>query len=255
MTDEPLGSHVLELQVADVVEETDDARSLVFTVPDGPSARYPGRAAALCARPVPDAARAQRPHRLGGPLLLAVQLAVHRRPADRHRQAHRRRLRVELAVRQRPCRHEDPRARAVGHLRAQDARHRLPAAGRGQRHHADDGDLQVGARRGQRQGGADLRQPRRELGDLRRRAARTGRQVPRPADRRALAGIACRGCRARPRWPAWPRPYTGRDAYICGPGPFMAAAEEALEDAERARRRRSTSRCSSRWSPTRSPRS
>ena len=35
MTDEPLGSHVLELQVADVVEETDDARSLVFTVPDG----------------------------------------------------------------------------------------------------------------------------------------------------------------------------------------------------------------------------
>lgn len=36
MTDEPLGSHVLELQVADVVEETDDARSLVFKVPDAP---------------------------------------------------------------------------------------------------------------------------------------------------------------------------------------------------------------------------
>ena len=36
MTDEPLGSHVLELQVADVVEETADARSLVFRVPDGP---------------------------------------------------------------------------------------------------------------------------------------------------------------------------------------------------------------------------
>ncbi|MGZ5377321.1 MAG: 3-ketosteroid-9-alpha-hydroxylase, partial [Mycobacterium sp.] len=35
MTDEPLGSHVLELQVADVVRETDDARSLVFSVPDG----------------------------------------------------------------------------------------------------------------------------------------------------------------------------------------------------------------------------
>ncbi|HEU4360579.1 MAG TPA: ferredoxin--NADP reductase [Mycobacterium sp.] len=34
--DEPLGSHVLELQVADVVAETDDARSLVFTVPHGP---------------------------------------------------------------------------------------------------------------------------------------------------------------------------------------------------------------------------
>ena len=35
MTDEPLGSHVLELQVADVIAETDDSRSLVFTVPDG----------------------------------------------------------------------------------------------------------------------------------------------------------------------------------------------------------------------------
>jgi 3-ketosteroid 9alpha-monooxygenase subunit B len=33
--DEPLGSHVLELQIAEVVAETDEARSLVFTVPDG----------------------------------------------------------------------------------------------------------------------------------------------------------------------------------------------------------------------------
>lgn len=32
--DEPLGSHVVELEIADVVTETDDARSLVFTVPD-----------------------------------------------------------------------------------------------------------------------------------------------------------------------------------------------------------------------------
>jgi 3-ketosteroid 9alpha-monooxygenase subunit B len=35
VTDEPLGSHVLELQLADVIEETSEARSLVFTVPDG----------------------------------------------------------------------------------------------------------------------------------------------------------------------------------------------------------------------------
>jgi 3-ketosteroid 9alpha-monooxygenase subunit B len=35
VTDEPLGSHVLELQVGEVIKETDDARSLVFTVPDG----------------------------------------------------------------------------------------------------------------------------------------------------------------------------------------------------------------------------
>jgi 3-ketosteroid 9alpha-monooxygenase subunit B len=37
VTDEPLGSHVLELELADVVEETADARSLVFKVPDGAS--------------------------------------------------------------------------------------------------------------------------------------------------------------------------------------------------------------------------
>jgi len=34
--DEPLGDHVLELQIADVVAETDEARSLVFAVPDDP---------------------------------------------------------------------------------------------------------------------------------------------------------------------------------------------------------------------------
>lgn len=33
--DEPLGDHVLELQLAAVVDETADARSLVFSVPDG----------------------------------------------------------------------------------------------------------------------------------------------------------------------------------------------------------------------------
>jgi 3-ketosteroid 9alpha-monooxygenase subunit B len=35
VTDEPLGSHVLELEIADVIAETDDARSLVFKVPAG----------------------------------------------------------------------------------------------------------------------------------------------------------------------------------------------------------------------------
>jgi 3-ketosteroid 9alpha-monooxygenase subunit B len=35
VTDEPLGSHVLELEIADVITETDDARSLVFRVPAG----------------------------------------------------------------------------------------------------------------------------------------------------------------------------------------------------------------------------
>jgi 3-ketosteroid 9alpha-monooxygenase subunit B len=35
VTEEPLGTHVLELQLADVIDETADARSLVFKVPDG----------------------------------------------------------------------------------------------------------------------------------------------------------------------------------------------------------------------------
>ncbi len=34
--DEPLGDHVLELQIAEVIAETDEARSLVFAVPDAP---------------------------------------------------------------------------------------------------------------------------------------------------------------------------------------------------------------------------
>jgi 3-ketosteroid 9alpha-monooxygenase subunit B len=34
VTDEPLGSHVLELQIAEVIDETADARSLVFTTPE-----------------------------------------------------------------------------------------------------------------------------------------------------------------------------------------------------------------------------
>lgn len=43
--DEPLGDHVLELQIAEVVDETDDACSLVFAVPDasGDSAIPPQR--------------------------------------------------------------------------------------------------------------------------------------------------------------------------------------------------------------------
>ena len=75
MTDEPLGSHVLELQVADVVEETDDARSLVFAVPDGVD--IPADRLRYAPRAVPHAASAEREDRVGGALLLAVQLTVH----------------------------------------------------------------------------------------------------------------------------------------------------------------------------------
>ena len=190
MTDEPLGTHVLELQLADVIDETADARSLVFKVPDGPDGPViPPETAAPRAWTVPHAARSQRSHRFGRALLLTVQLTVHRRRLDRHRQAHGRRLRVQLAVRQRPPGDAPARTRPVGHVRPQDARRRLPAAGCRQRHHPDDGDPQVRAVRGQRQGHAVLCQPRREVGDLRGRAARSRDRVPRPLHRRALGGI------------------------------------------------------------------
>ena len=102
MTDEPLGSHVLELQVADVVEETADARSLVFTVPDGaemPAERLryaPGQFLTL-----------RVPSDRTGSVARCYSLCSSPFTGDPHdgdRQAHRRRLRVELAVRPRPCR-------------------------------------------------------------------------------------------------------------------------------------------------------
>ena len=83
---------------------------------------------------------------------------------------------------------------------------------------------------GRRQGGADLRQPRRDLvifgAALRELAAKypdrliivhrleTVQGLPTAV---ALAGLAT--------------PYAGHDAFICGPGPFMASAEEALKNA------------------------
>ncbi len=187
MTDEPLGSHVLELQVADVVKETDDACSLVFTVPDGvdiPADRLryaPGQFLTLRVPSDKTGSVARCYSLCSSPFTGDAMTVTVKRTADGYASnwlcdhAHRR--------------HEAACAGAVGQLRPQDPGHRLPAAGRGQRHHADDGDLQVGARRGQRPGGADLRQPRRELRHLRGCPARVGGQVPRPADRRALAGI------------------------------------------------------------------
>ena len=203
MTDEPLGSHVLELQVADVVEETDDARSLVFAVPDG--CRYPGRRLRYAPGPVPDPAGAQRPHRFGGPLLLAVQLTVHRRPADRHRQAHRRRLRVATGCATTPmpaCSIHVLAPSGTFVPKTLDTDFLLLAAGSGITPMM--AICKSALVRGQWPGRADLRQPRRELGDLRRRAARAGGEVPRSAHRRALAGVrpgtAERG-RAGRRWP------------------------------------------------------
>ena len=53
MTDEPLGSHVLELQVADVVEETADARSLVLVVPSASRAAFAYKAGQFLTLAIP----------------------------------------------------------------------------------------------------------------------------------------------------------------------------------------------------------
>ena len=200
VTDEPLGSHVLELQLADVVEETADARSLVFTAPDGADIpperlRYsPGqfltlrvpsdrtgsvaRCYSLCSSPF-----------TGDPLTVTVK-----RTEDGYASnwlcdnAHAGMKMHVLA----------PSGTFVPKTLDTDF---LLLGGR-QRYHADDVDLQVGAGRGQRQGRPGLRQSGRELGDLRRRPARTGGQVPGSADRRALArqraGAPERGGAGRP---------------------------------------------------------
>ena len=215
MTDEPLGSHVLELEVVDVIEETADSRSLVFR-PAARRSRNPRRQTALRPRPVPDTAGAQRPNGFGGPLLLAVQFAVHRRCVDGHGQAHRRRLRVQLAVRQRAPRHEDARPCAVGHVRPQDPRHRLPVAGRGQRHHPDDGDLKSALAEGS--GKVTLVYANRDENSvifaeaLRELAAKYPDRLTVVHWLESVQGLPSATALAE-----LVAPFTGREAFICGP--------------------------------------
>jgi 3-ketosteroid 9alpha-monooxygenase subunit B len=227
VTDEPLGSHVLELQVADVVEETGDACSLVFTVPDGADIpperlRYaPGqfltlrvpsertgsvaRCYSLCSSPF-----------TGDPMTVTVK-----RTADGYASNW-------------LCEHAHPGMKI--HVLAPsgtfvpktlDADFLLLAAGSGItpmmsicKSALAEGSgkvLLIYANRDENSvifGGA-----------LRELAAKypdrltvvhwleTVQGLPSAA---ALAGLAA--------------PYAGHDAYICGPGPFMSAAEEALKN-------------------------
>ncbi len=169
MTDEPLGSHVLELQVAEVVEETADARSLVFTIPDGSDIpadrlRYsPGQFLTLRV-PSEQTGSVARCYSLSSAPTIDKHLTVTvKRTADGYASnwlcdnAHAG-MRMHVLA---------PSGTFVP--KNLDADLLLLAAGSA--HHPDDGDLQIRTRRGQRQDRAGLRQPRRELGDLRRRVA------------------------------------------------------------------------------------
>jgi 3-ketosteroid 9alpha-monooxygenase subunit B len=227
VTDEPLGSHVLELQVTDVVEETDDARSLVFTVPDGadiPAERLryaPGqfltlrvpsertgsvaRCYSLCSSPF-----------TGDPMTVTVK-----RTADGYASNW-------------LCEHAHPGMKI--HVLAPsgtfvpktlDADFLLLAAGSGItpmmsicKSALAEGSGKVVLIYANRDENSVI-----FGGALRELAAKypdrltvvhwleTVQGLPSAA---ALAGLAA--------------PYAGHDAYICGPGPFMAAAEEALKN-------------------------
>ncbi len=230
MTDEPLGSHVLELQVADVVEETGDARSLVFTVPDGPNdpvipaerLRYaPGqfltlrvpsertgsvaRCYSLCSSPF-----------TGDPMTVTVK-----RTADGYASNW-------------LCEHAHPGMKI--HVLAPsgtfvpktlDADFLLLAAGSGItpmmsicKSALAEGNgkvVLIYANRDENSvifGGA-LRELAAKYPD-RLTVVHWLESVQGLPSAAALAGLAA--------------PYAGHDAYICGPGPFMAAAEEALKN-------------------------
>jgi 3-ketosteroid 9alpha-monooxygenase subunit B len=227
VTDEPLGSHVLELQVADVVEETDDARSLVFTVPDGADIpperlRYaPGqfltlrvpsertgsvaRCYSLCSSPF-----------TGDPMTVTVK-----RTADGYASNW-------------LCEHAHPGMKI--HVLAPsgtfvpktlDADFLLLAAGSGItpmmsicKSALAEGNgkvVLIYANRDENSvifGGA-LRELAAKYPD-RLTVVHWLESVQGLPSAAALAGLAT--------------PYAGHDAYICGPGPFMASAEEALKN-------------------------
>lgn len=177
--DEPLGDHVLELQIAEVIAETDDARSLVFAVPDDEGdpgipperLRYsPGqfltlrvpsertgsvaRCYSLCSSPFTDDA-------------LAVTV---KRTADGYASNWlcdnaRAGMRIHVLA---LSGNFVPKTLGDDFL--------LMAAGSGIT--PDHVDLQVGAGRRRRTGDVGLRQPRRGFGDLRRGAARAVGQIP-----------------------------------------------------------------------------
>jgi 3-ketosteroid 9alpha-monooxygenase subunit B len=231
VTDEPLGSHVLELQLAAVVDETADARSLVFKVPDGSQIpadrlRYaPGqfltlrvpsdrtgsvaRCYSLCSSPFTDDA-----------LTVTVK-----RTADGYASNW-------LCDNARPGMHVHVLAPSGTFVpKTLDADFLLLAAGSGITPMLAilKSALSQGA------GKVVLIYANRDessvifAGVLRELAAKYPDRLTVVHWLESVQGlpssVALGGLIG---------PYTGHDAFICGPGPFMAAAEEALKTAEAA---------------------
>ena len=179
-----MDTHVFDLTVVDVVEETADAHSVCFAVPEGAEAEFdytPGQFLTL-AVPSDQTGVAARCYSLsssphdGGPLTVTVKRTVDGYASNW----------------------------ICDNLREGDTIKVLPPsgiftpglAGRGpaavrrrQRHHAGHVDHPHRARARQRPDRAVLRQPRRDVGDLRQGARRARRGAPGPARRRPLAGV------------------------------------------------------------------
>jgi 3-ketosteroid 9alpha-monooxygenase subunit B len=226
VTDEPLGSHVLELQVADVVEETADARSLVFTIPDGADIpadrlRYsPGqfltlrvpsdrtgsvaRCYSLCSSPF-----------TGDPMTVTVKRTAHGYASNWLCDHAHTGMKIHVLA---------PSGTFVP--KTLDADFLLLAAGSGitpmlaicKSTLAEGGGkvVLIYANRDESSVifGAALRELAAKYPD-RLTVVHWLETVQGLPSAVALAALAS--------------PYTGHDAYICGPGPFMAAAEEALK--------------------------
>jgi 3-ketosteroid 9alpha-monooxygenase subunit B len=225
VTDEPLGSHVLELQVADVVEETADARSLVFAVPDGvdiPADRLrysPGQFLTLRVPSERTGSVARCYSLCSSPFTGDALTVTVKRTADGYASnwlCDHARVGMKICV-------LAPSGTFVPKTLDQDFL--LLAAGSGitpmmaicksALSEASGKVVLIYANRDENSvifGGA-LRELSAKYPDRLTVVhwLETVQGLPSAA---ALAGIAA--------------PYIGRDAYICGPGPFMVAAEEAL---------------------------
>lgn len=224
--DEPLGSHVLELEVTAVVEETDDARSLVFGVPAGSDVpadrlRYaPGqfltlripsertgsvaRCYSLCSSPFTDDA-------------LSVTV---KRTADGYASNW-------------LCDHAHPGMRI----------HVLAPSGTFVPKTLDDDFLLIAAGSGitpmlaicksaLSQGSAQVTLVYANRDERNVIFAATLRELAATYPDRLTVVHWLESVQGLPSAPALSRlfaPYTDRQAFICGPGPFMQAAEAALE--------------------------
>lgn len=227
MTDEPLGSHVLELQVAAVVKETDDARSLVFTVPDGveiPAERLryaPGqfltlrvpsdrtgsvaRCYSLCSSPF-----------TGDPMTVTVKRTVDGYASNwlcEHAHAG---MRIHVLA---------PSGTFVP--KTLDADFLLLAAGSGitpmmaicKSALSEGSGKVVLIYANQDENSVIFSAALREL-------------AAKYPDRLTVVHwlVSVQGLPSAAALSGLAAPYSGHDAYICGPGPFMAAAEEALKN-------------------------